>query len=128
MPDQIFLAIPFKTIDLTNRLDRMKELLGPEKLSSSGKNDSRLYKACSDLESIFINYLLKEMRATVQKSGFISGGKGEEIYTSMLDSHLAKELSSKGGIGLASMLREQLREQQGIADSGDIIEKKSKPK
>ena len=53
-------------------------------------------------------YLFKEMRATVPKPGFLSGGKAEEIYTSMLDVQLAKELSSKGGIGLSSVLFDQL--------------------
>ena len=85
---------------------------GPERLrslpdsgrSEAGEKDPRLETACAELESLFISYLLKEMRATIPKSGFLDGGKAEEIYTSMLDAHLAKELALKGGIGLASVI------------------------
>lgn len=91
-----------------NKTDRMQNFLESGKASSSCKSDARLKEACFELESLFINYLLKEMRATIPKSGFISGGKAEEIYTSMLDSQLAKEMASRGGIGLSSLLCDQL--------------------
>jgi hypothetical protein len=48
------------------------------------------------------------MRATIHKSGFISGGRSEEIYTSMLDAETANKISARGGIGLAQMLLHQL--------------------
>jgi flagellar protein FlgJ len=67
-----------------------------------------LHSACREMESLFINYLLKEMRATVHKSGFISGGQAEEIFTSMLDVELSRKTSAAGGIGLSSLLLEQL--------------------
>jgi Rod binding domain-containing protein len=52
------------------------------------------------------------MRATIPKSDFLNGGKSEEIYTSMLDSEMARELSAKGGIGLSSVLLDQLGRRQ----------------
>jgi len=71
---------------------------------------SELRNACLKMESLFIHHLLKEMRATIHKSGFISGGRGEEIYTSMLDAETANKISARGGIGLAEMLLHQLDE------------------
>ena len=44
--------------------------------------------------------MLKTMRESVPKDGLLSGGKGEEIYTSMLDEALSKEMSERGGIGI----------------------------
>jgi len=109
MPDQIApLTIPWQTMNLSNKMEKIQDSVGIEKPSSSGKANAQVKKACCELESLFVSYLLKEMRATIPKSGFISGGKAEEIYTSMLDDQLAKELSFKGGIGLSSMLLEQL--------------------
>ena len=108
MPD-----IPWQTINWTSKTEKVKNSFAPKKLTSSVKNDPQLKKACSELESLFISYLLKEMRATIPKSGFISGGRAEEIYTSMLDSELAKELSLKGGIGLSSVLLDQLEHKPG---------------
>ena len=85
---------------------------------SPDKADPKLRAACSEMESLFITYLLKEMRATIDKSGFISGGKAEEIFTSLLDVELSKKISSAGGIGLSSILLEQL---------GGHVEKKGPP-
>jgi len=59
------------------------------------------------------------MRATVNKSGFISGGKAEEIFTSMLDVELSKKMSSAGGIGLSSILLKQLGGSSEKKDSPD---------
>ena len=70
----------------------------------------QLRKACSEMESLFLTYLLKEMRATVDKSGFISGGQAEEIFTSLLDVELSKKMSVAGGIGLSEQLFEALKE------------------
>ena len=108
MPDPVSLPhIPWHTISLNNKTEKVKTSFTQQKLTSSVSNP-QLRKACSELESLFISYLLKEMRATIPKSGFISGGRAEEIYTSMLDSELAKELSLKSGIGLSAVLLHQL--------------------
>ena len=79
-----------------------------DKNQASGKDDPKLQAACKEMESLFINYLIQQMRATIDKSGFISGGRAEEIFTSMLDVELARKMSDAGGIGLSSMLLEQL--------------------
>lgn len=71
--------------------------------------DARLRKAAKDLEGVFVAELLKAMRETVPKDGIMSGGMGEDIFTSMLDQHLAPQMGSgwQGGIGEA--LYRQLR-------------------
>ena len=79
---------------------------------ANGK-DPQLREACVQMESLFIHHLLKEMRATIHKSGFISGGRAEEIYTSMLDAELAVNISKTRGIGLAEMLLQQLGQSSG---------------
>ncbi len=89
-------------------INRVQNSLESGKASSSCKSNAQLKEACFELESLFINYLLKEMRATIPKSGFSSGGKAEEIYTSMLDFQLAKEMAFSGGIGLSSLLCDNL--------------------
>jgi peptidoglycan hydrolase FlgJ len=75
---------------------------------AAGKTDPRLHAACTEMESLFVNYLIQQMRATIDKSGFISGGRAEEIFTSMLDVELSRKISAAGGIGLSSILEEQL--------------------
>ena len=72
------------------------------------KDDNKLKKACFELESLFLNQLMKEMRATIPKSEMMGGGKAEEIYTAMLDSQLTKEISLTKGIGLGEMIYKQM--------------------
>jgi flagellar protein FlgJ len=93
--------------------DRFKSM----KPSATGQADPQLQAACRDMESLFLTYLLKEMRATINKSGFISGGKAEEIFTSLLDVELSKKMSAVGGIGLSSILLKQLADQSEKKDS-----------
>jgi len=97
--------------------------------SSSAQEDSaRLKEACSELESLFIYYLLKEMRAAVPKSGLIGGGSTEEMYTSMLDLQMAKEIASKREIGISSALLDQLGRKMGpVSECNDEKYEKNEP-
>ena len=71
--------------------------------------DAKLRKAAKDLEGVFVSELLKAMRETVPKDGLTNGGMGEDIFTSMLDQHLAPQVGNgwEGGVGEA--LYRQLR-------------------
>jgi len=80
------------------------------------QKDPELRDACLKMESLFIHHLLKEMRATIHKAGLISGGRSEEIYTSMLDAETANNIATRGGIGLAEMLLHQLGDRTAEAE------------
>jgi Rod binding protein len=72
------------------------------------QDDAKLKAACREMEAVFLNMLLGEMRKSVPKGGLIDESSGEEIMRSMLDSELTKNMSQAGGIGLADMLYRQL--------------------
>jgi len=108
MSDFLVQKIPWQTIDMKNRVSRAEEAIKRKK-ETGDNNDASLNKACAEMESLFIYQLFKEMRATIPKSGFISGGRGEDVYQSMLDSELAKELSKRNDLGLGSILQSQLQ-------------------
>jgi len=90
-------------------------------LTGGKQPEAKLQRACREFESVFIAFLLKEMRATVDKSGLIDGGQSEELYQSMLDAEVARKLSSVGGLGLAKMLLDQLtaKRAEGSNSTGD---------
>jgi flagellar protein FlgJ len=105
--------------------ERVQRILNTKKNRHAEKGtDAELNDACRQMESLFIHHLFKEMRATIPKSGFISGGNAEEIYTSMLDAEMAAKISTRGGIGLAEMLLHQLgsrssQVEEGKSDEGE---------
>lgn len=109
MPDFSVQKIPWQTINIKNKLSKVEANIKKIK-NSHGNSEASLTRACAEMESLFINQLFKEMRATIPKSGFISGGRAEEVYQSMLDSELSKKLSKRSDLGLAAILRSQLEQ------------------
>ena len=105
-------ALEVQPLDVKQRLDQARRALSVARRGSEEATDSELEKACQEMESIFMNFLLKEMRNTINKSGFIGGGTAESIYTGMLDAELSKVMAERGGIGLSAVLYEQLGKNQ----------------
>ncbi len=101
LPASVHLSTDYRTSRIAAGLQSAKHARGDE-------DESRLRAACTEMESLFLTQLLKEMRATVEKSGFISGGRAEEIFTSMLDVEISRKMSAAGGIGLSAILLQQL--------------------
>jgi flagellar protein FlgJ len=105
---------------MTDDPTRLLRALSKKKGTAGGSaNDPDLVETCHQMESLFIHHLFKEMRATIQRSGFISGGRAEEIYTSMMDAEMAAKLSERGGIGLAELLLHQLGKPASGSATGD---------
>ena len=106
-PDSIA-TIHLNALYLTKQADHAQHALSASNPSSSGKMDAELQNACQEMESIFINYLFKEMRATINRSGLVGGGTAENIFTSMLDTEMSRGIAGHGGIGLSRILMDQL--------------------
>lgn len=80
---------------------------------SPNRNKEQLEKACKEFESLFVNYMMQQMRRTIPEDGLISRSQGEKIYTGMLDNEVAKSVSHSRGIGLARVMYEQMTGLQG---------------
>jgi flagellar protein FlgJ len=120
MDDMNLATMPYQSMDLAKKMEAISHRVDSKRITA--EDPSEIEKACTDMESLFISYLLKEMRATIPKDGFIGKGKGEEIYTSMLDSQLAKELAAERGIGLSPLLHEGMLRKENNVD-GEIEKK-----
>ncbi len=113
-------TLEVQPLQVKHRMDQVQRALSAERLASEAATGAELEKACQEMESIFLNFLLKEMRNTINKSGFISGGTAENIYTGMLDAEISKVISVRGGIGLSKILYEQLgQDAENKPDQGD---------
>ena len=64
--------------------------------------EERLKEATTLFESAFYQELFKVMRATVPEGSM--SGAGEEVFTSMLDQHVAGEAAAQQDDGLAAAL------------------------
>ena len=68
---------------------------------------TKLREACEGFESVFIQKMWEQMRATVSETGLMKS-KDEKIWQGMYDQELSKKMASAGGIGLADMMMTQL--------------------
>ena len=75
----------------------------------------KLKKACEQFESVFMNELMKNMRATIEKEGVVDGGSGEDTFTAMLDEHIAGLGVAGRTDGIAQALYDQLKQRLAAA-------------
>ncbi len=80
--------------------------LGQSKLTDAEKA-KKLRETCESFESIFIQKMWTQMRATLPQENPLVG-KEEKFWQSMYDTEFSKKMSEGGGIGLADMMYEQL--------------------
>ncbi len=77
---------------------------------SPAERDAKLREATGQLEGVFVQQLFKAMRETVpQEEGIVSGGAGEDMFTGLMDQHLAAETPRHWSGGLSEALYRQLR-------------------
>ena len=69
-----------------------------------------LRKAGQGLEAFFMQYLMKAMRKTVQKSGLLSGGHGEQVFNGFFDREIADRSAESRDLGIARMVVSSLVE------------------
>lgn len=81
-------------------------------LKSNGnkaEDDAKLKKACQEMESVFLNMLLKTMRATVPKSDLGGNTQQTETMQSMMDMEMTRNMAAAGGTGIAAMMYRNLK-------------------
>lgn len=71
------------------------------------KDDKAVRDATTQLESVMLNLMWKEMRATVPKSSLLPTGMAGEVYEDMMFQAYADRMA-EAGTGLGEMLRRQL--------------------
>ncbi len=82
---------------------------------TSPRADAKLDAAAHDFEAMFISEMLKPMVESVEIDDMFGGGKGEEVFRSMMTEEYGKLLAKSGGIGLASPVKQALLAAQAKA-------------
>ncbi len=78
--------------------------------------DEKLMGTCEDFEAIFIKQLLDVMRKTVNRSGLINRGMGEDIFEDMLYDEYAKKMVKTANLGISRLLYNQLSSYSANSD------------
>ena len=82
-------------------------------LSSDGEaRKEQLKNVTQEFEGLFLGYLLKVMRSTVDPADDESPESGKDIYTELFDNEIALNIARNRPLGLGEMLYRQLAEPQ----------------
>ncbi len=84
----------------------------------SGNTLDNVRQAAQQFESLFMHEMLKSMRDASPEGGLFES-KDALFYRDMLDQQLSVSLSSKGGMGLADMLVQQLTTHLRLGQSSE---------
>ncbi|MEW6096169.1 MAG: rod-binding protein [bacterium] len=95
-----------KFVNRTNQSNDFAAVL--KNVQDKEKAKARLKEVSYDLEAIFINQLLKEMRASIHKLPLFHGGYAEEIFEDMLYDEYAKLIAKSDQFGFAKQIYDQL--------------------
>ena len=68
------------------------------------KDAAGLKRTCRQFEAVFVQNMLKHMRATVPEGGLFEKGNDYQMYRDMLDAQIAKEAADRGTFGIGDQL------------------------
>lgn len=122
MPDFLGSSEIIARTDMMGMTNKLQQAAIQAKKTENTKGSNYLAQiknVSREFESIFLNYMLQQMRKTVPEDSLMGNSPAKDIFMGMQDEELSKELSRAGGIGLAAMLYSQLAN-QGITASKQV--------
>jgi Rod binding domain-containing protein len=82
------------------------------KAASDAGNDVAIKKASQQFEAMFLQMMMKSMRATVEKGGLFDS-PSTETFEQMYDQQIVMAMSERGSTGLAQMVEKFIRQSHG---------------
>ena len=73
---------------------------------------ARIDKAAQDFEAVFLSQMFSQMFNGIDVDPMFGGGKGEEMFRSMMVEEYGKKLADQGGIGIAESVKAKLIDMQ----------------
>lgn len=92
--------------------EQLRSRISAAQSTTGQARDVELKKAASEFEALFVSYLLKVMRETIEESGLTDGGFGKTVYTELFDEEMSRTVARQGPLGLSNLVL------RGIAREG----------
>jgi peptidoglycan hydrolase FlgJ len=81
-----------------------------ENTPGRAKEEAKLNQACQQFEEMYLTQMFAQMRKSCKSKDGLGGGQQEEMFQGMLDGERAKSWSKEGGVGLANLLYQQMKQ------------------
>jgi hypothetical protein len=103
-----------QTMGANSIVNASSNLLSPMALNPlngmKSHSDEEMKTVAKNFEKIFMRMLFKEMRNTVEKSGFVGNSQAMDFFETMRDDQLSEQLASSGGIGIGNIIYQRLKD------------------
>ncbi len=107
---------------LAERAAQTRTAARPEAEAAAGPDSARraqLRNAANEFESVFVSQMLGHVFEGMEVDDTFGGGRGEEMFRSLLTNEYGKQVTRRGGFGIADQVyRELLRAQEGAHGQG----------
>ena len=95
-------------------------LLQASQIQEPNRNLQRIEESARDFEAVFISEMMKPMFEGIKTDGLFQGGKGEEIFRSIMLQEYGKEIASLDVIGIQTQVKNKLIELQAARTAEDM--------
>ncbi len=85
-----------------------RKIRAAQSAGSSDRQKAELKIVAQEFEAVFVAYLLKTMRETIEESGLMEGGFGKSIYTDLFDQEVSLSLAKRGTLGISDLVYKSL--------------------
>ncbi|MBT3347627.1 MAG: hypothetical protein HOM84_00530 [Thiotrichales bacterium] len=97
------------------------QLRSGAEIKSLAKTDQAeaLKEATKQFEALFVQMMLKSMRATVSESSLFTSS-ATNTFKEMQDAEVAKQITASGGFGMTEQFMGSIMRQAGVTNSNEI--------
>jgi flagellar protein FlgJ len=75
-------------------------------------------KASKEFESVFLNEMFSHMFEGSENDPVFGGGRGEQMFKSLMVNEYAKKMAGQGGVGISSAIQRAMIEMQQKINGG----------
>ena len=75
---------------------------------TQAKNIEEVRAAAQDFEAMFLSQMMNYMFSSLKTDGPFGGGKGEEVFRSLMVDEYGKQIANAGGLGLSDDLTQAM--------------------
>jgi len=92
------------------------------KAAAKTRELEKIEAAAQEFEAVFVAEMMKPMFEGISTEAPFGGGKGEEVFRSLLLQEYGKIVSQTGGLGVADQVKEEMIRIQEKANNEQITE------
>lgn len=100
-----------------HKLSSHTKLQKPAGTKLDDKSLEKINATAQEFEAVFLSEMMSHIFNNLETNEMFGGGKGEEMYKSMMVREYGNQMATKGGIGLAKHISAQMIKLQEMQQS-----------